>query len=725
MKHLRLALAGASLVGLAVHAHAQQVNDPVQGQIWSMHGTVEHAPAEVDSWTPAELRQELSVGEGVRTFVASRAAVLFVDETLVKLNANAVLRVQQVNAATQAPSIFNLLEGEGWFRTKNPRRGVTIETAAVTTAMRGTEINLRVDPNGQTVLTVLEGSVDFFNDQGSIPVNAGEEATAVPGQAPVKRTVLNPEDAVQWALYYPTAPVWADVPPAALAGPAGAGFEMLRAGDAAGAVAALEPLTATDAWARIGLSMAYTELGAIGQAQAVLEAPATGEADEIEVERRAQRAAAALASGDTVAARGELDAALAVDPAALRPLVLLSGLELTRNEKDLALAAAEAAVAAHPDSVGAHLAVGEAAQAFFELDRANAAYDRALELDPTEVRALVNRARVRFGSGDTAGARVDADSAASLVPQDAQVLSLQGFIALADGDVETARVNFEQASMVAPEFGEPHLGLGLVHFRNQQRDDGLLAMLIASLLEPSVALYQSYLGKAYYQLGRFEEGLSTLETAKRLDPRDPTPWLYASFFLRDLNQQSDAVEELRQAITLNDSRAVYRSRFLLDRDLATKNVSLAQVYRELGFEAWGASEAIDSLNADITNASAHLFLAETYGNLPDRTQAQTSELLQYFLYAPVNRNAFNNFNEYTALLEESRRQTSFEIEGGDNRRFRGDVAILGGNERFAYNAFVSDGRRNGPRPDDADTFTQGFAQVVRRTNVCKLKRAES
>ena len=676
-----------------------------------MHGRVEHTPSEVDSWTPAALRQELVVGDGVRTFVASRAAVLFVDETLVKLNADAVLRVEQVDAEGQAPSIFNLLSGEGWFRTKNPRREITIETAAVTTAIRGTEINLRVDPNGQTVLTVIEGSVDFFNAQGAIPVNAGEEATAVPGQAPIKRTVLNPDDAVQWALYYPTAPVWADVPAAAATGPAGAGLELLRAGDAAGTVAVLEPLTATEAWAPIALSMAYTELGALDRAQAVLEAPATGEADELQVEQRAQRAAVALAAGDTVVARRELDAALAVDPTALRPLVLQSSLELTRNEKDLALAAAEAAVAAHPDSVGAHLAAGEAAQAFFDLDQATAAYDRALELDPTEVRAIVNRARVRFGTGDTSGARADAESAAALLPQDAQVLSLQGFIALAGGDTEAARSSFEQASMVAPEFGEPHLGLGLVHFRNQQQDEGLLALLVASLLEPSVALYQSYLGKAYYQLGRFDEGLSTLETAKRLDPRDPTPWLYASFFLRDRNQQSAAIEELRQAIALNDNRAVYRSRFLLDRDLATKNVSLAQVYRELGFEAWGASEALDSVNADITNASAHLFLAETYGNLPDRTQALSSELLQYYLYAPVNRNAFNNFNEYTALLEEPRRQTSIRIDGGDDGRFVGDAVVLGGNERVAYNGIVSSGRLDGARGDDADTNTFGFAQA--------------
>ena len=36
-------------------------------------------------------------------------------------------------------------------------------------------------------------------------------------------------------------------------------------------------------------------------------------------------------------------------------------------------------------------------------------------------------------------------------------------------------------------------------------------------------------------------------------------------------------------------------RLLLDRDLATKNVSLAEIYRQLGFEAWGAYEALNDV----------------------------------------------------------------------------------------------------------------------------------
>jgi tetratricopeptide (TPR) repeat protein len=539
-------------------------------------------------------------------------------------------------------------------------------------------------------------------------VNAGEEGTAVPGQAPTKRVILNPEDAVQWALYYPVQVAWRDLPNAAREGTAGAGFERLRTGDVNGALQAFGGAAATGDWSRIGASMAYLAAGDTGLARAtVAQAAASPEA---EGERRTQLASVRLATGDVAGARAELEAVLAQTPSAVRALALLSSIELRQNRPDRAREIAERALAAGGDSVGALIAASEAAQARFDLRAALDYLDRAIALDDRDVHALVNRARLRFGTDNTRGAREDADRAAGIAPDDAQVRSLSGFIRLADLDLGRARADFEAAIQADRELGEPHLGLGLIHFRQGRVDAGLLEMLTATLLEPKVALYQSYLGKAYYQAHRFPEGLAALASAKRLDPRDPTPWLYSSLYLRDQNQQVDALTDLRQAIALNDNRAVYRSRLLLDRDLATKNVSLAELYRQLGFEAWGAFEALNSLETDVTNSSAHLFLAETYGGLPDRTQAQGSELLQYFLYAPVNRNSFNNFAEYTALLEQPRRQLSVITEAGSRGYTFGDVVFRTGNERLATIAFVQAWRRDGARVNVSDDHLQGFFQ---------------
>ena len=678
-----------------------------QGKIVLIQGQVDSAASGgQDQWNRATLFQPLFVSDRVRTLSASRSAILFIDETQVKLNAGAVLTVQQVKTTTGTATTLNLLEGEGWFRTKNPSSGLTIKTPRATAAIRGTEIDIVVRGN-DAVLTVTEGAAEFSNDAGAILVSAGEEATATPGQPPTKRTLLNPEDAVQWVLYYPSYLAWRDFPESSRAGAARDGFERLAAGDAAAAVERFRSTLAADPWSRIGAGIALRQLGDPVQARTLLSE--TTFSGEPEIERRAELAAAALAIGDAAAARAELEAILASSPGALRPLVMLSELHLAQNRTEDAAVFARRASVAHPRSVAAHVAAAQAAQAAFDLDAARRELDAAIAIDPADTRALVNRARLRFGTGDSEGARQDADRAAARFPDDAQLRSLLGFIRLAEGDDAAARADFEAAAGSDAAFGEPHLGLGLLHFRAGQYDDGLLEMLTATLLEPKVSLYQSYLGKAYYQLQRFPEGLAALASAKHLDQRDPTPWLYSSFFLRDLNRPVDALGELRRAIALNDNRAVYRSRLLLDRDLATKNVSLAKIYNQLGFEAWGAYEALNSLNADSTNSSAHLFLADTYGNLPDRTQAQSSELNQYFLYAPVNLNSFNNFSEYTSLFERPFKQLTLTGGGGSQSNGAVTVRTQSGNARFAHTAFVDYYRQEGPRIDAADHRVQGTA----------------
>ena len=668
---LHLALIGSLSIGTLAAAQPSAPPPAPQGKIISLHGQVEHAAAaRQDTWTGAQAFQSLFANDRVRTLVASRAAILFIDETQVKLNAQAVLTVQTIKQPSGAPTVFDLVRGEGWFRTKNPRAGVTITTPAAAAAIRGTEIDVRVGDDGATTLTVVEGAVEFSNPQGSILVSAGEEGTARVGQAPSKRVILNPENAVQWSLYYVNTIVPSDMP------------------------------------------------GTASSAAAQLAA------------NRAQLAAAALGTGDAETARQQLDAALAADAASIPALTLLSSLELTQNHRERAAALAAAALKTRPDSVGALIAAAESAQADFQLDEARAHLDAALAIDPDQLRALVDRARIRFGVGETGGASADAARAARLKPDDADVRSLQGFIKLAAGDLGGAEADFSGAISSNDELGEPHLGMGLLQFKRGRENEGLLEMLTATLLEPHVSLYQSYLGKAYYETRRFEEGLAALASAKRLDPRDPTPWLYSSFFLRDQNRQVAALNELNEAISRNDFRAVYRSRLLLDRDLATKNVGLAEVYRQLGFYDWAAFEAQKSVETDFANSSAHLFLADAYIGLPDRLQAASSELLQHFLFSPVNRNSFNTFNEYTGLFDQPSVQQTLEGATGTFALGSAALSSYGGNARVAFSARVAAVRAHEVRPDldqlvDADVTAKialgrasdMFVNVFRRRSV--------
>ena len=98
----------------------------------------------------------------------------------------------------------------------------------------------------------------------------------------------------------------------------------------------------------------------------------------------------------------------------------------------------------------------------------------------------------------------------------------------------------------------------------------------------------------------------------------------------------EALHDLQRAIELNDNRAVYRSKLLLDEDLAARGAALGRVYQDLGFEQLALVEAWASLSNDPTDYTAHRLLSDAYSALPRHEIARVSELLQSQLLQPIN-----------------------------------------------------------------------------------------
>ena len=76
--------------------------------------------------------------------------------------------------------------------------------------------------------------------------------------------------------------------------------------------------------------------------------------------------------------------------------------------------------------------------------------------------------------------------------------------------------------------------------------------------------------------------------------------------------RSKRFEANRQAIRLNDNRAVYRSSFLLDEDLAARQAGWAACTSIVGFEELALLEGWKSVEADPTDHSGHRFLSDAY-----------------------------------------------------------------------------------------------------------------
>jgi tetratricopeptide (TPR) repeat protein len=416
--------------------------------------------------------------------------------------------------------------------------------------------------------------------------------------------------------------------------------------------------------------------------------------------------------GNAAEAKRLLEAIPQQDPNYSLAQGLLSNVFLAQNDKDSAMSAAERAVAAAPDSPSAHLNLSLAHQSHFRIPEALESARRALELDPDFVAAQVQVAKLHFAMGDTSAAERIAREGLARDSSEAALNSLLGFILLAQAKTEEARSSFEKSIAQDSSRGEPHLGIGIAHMRQGRREDAIEAILVAATVEPQISIYQSYIGKAFYDERRFEMAFDSLTNASDLDPNDPTPHLYAGIFLNDLSRPGAAVRELNRSIELNDNRAVYRSRFLLDEDRATRNVNLATAYNRLYLSEWGNYEALKSQMFDPTNSSTHIFLAQTFLNLRGRTQAAGSEQLVARLLQPVNANSFNSFNDYTTLFEAPDAKWTVAGQQGSFETYSGTIIASGGARRFAYGVVGSIFTSDGYQPENGDELSfDGIAQI--------------
>lgn len=286
----------------------------VAAQIVSVQGQGQQRPAQDAPWQAARTSTSLAGGAFVRTLADSKMALLFADDTQLRLNQNAMLQVKTVAGAQQDLSL-QLLLGRVWAQTKRPTGSrLEFETPAATAGIRGTDWELDVDASGKTMLTVFSGSVEFFNAQGRLLVGSNEAAVAEVGRAPVKIVLSNPRERIQWVNALSADPL-RHLDPAQIPLPLQPALTALRKGDLSAAATAL-------AAAQLAPATWHTVLAA---SHAVL-------------------------SGNTLAARQQLTALLLVPGALPGPAyLLLSDLQLMDGAFDLAAHTMHAGLQHTPD----------------------------------------------------------------------------------------------------------------------------------------------------------------------------------------------------------------------------------------------------------------------------------------------------------------------------------------------------------------------------------------
>ena len=236
---------------------------------------------------------------------------------------------------------------------------------------------------------------------------------------------------------------------------------------------------------------------------------------------------------------------------------------------------------------------------------------RATEISPAFGFAWARVAELEFSFGHHRESAKALERALALSPKNAEALALRGFVLSAQNKIGAALESFQQAIEADGALGNGWLGRGLCRIRCGDFSEGRRDLQTAAALEPNRSFLRSYLGKAFSQEYDTLHARRELSLARRLDENDPTPWLYQSWLDYQQNQPNAAVEDLETSQALNDNRAVYRSRFLLDQDRAVGSSSLARIYQDAGLKQVSVNEATRAVTYDYADYSAHLFLADS------------------------------------------------------------------------------------------------------------------
>ena len=572
-------------------------------------------------------------------------------------------------------SLLELIRGAFYFLTNRPRT-LKVATPFVNGAVEGTEFYLMVDAD-KTLMTIFKGRVALTNNAGTLTIREGQSAIALANQPPEIYIVAKPRDAVQWTLYYP--PV----------------------------------LNCTQADLQTALP----------------SDPRTFTC----------KASQLLAVGRVDEAQPDLDRALVLAPDYGPALAMKSIIALVQNDKSHAMELAKRAVQADPQSASSWIALSYAQQASFDLEGAKKSVEHALKVEPENALAWSRLSDLWLSLGYLDKALDAAREATRINPDLSRTQTVLGFAYLTEVKTNEARTAFEKAIHLDQADPLPRLGLGLAIIRDGKLEEGRREIEIAASLDPQSSLIRSYLGKAYYEEKREKQAGEQYAMAKQFDPNDPTPYLYDAILKQSMNRPVEALYDLERSIELNDQRAVYRSRLLLDEDIAVREANIARIYTNLGFEQRALVEGWKSVNTDPANYSAHRFLADSYAALPRHEIARVSELLQSQLLQPININpvqpslglvdsqvvgglgfANPSFNEYTPLFNRNRFALLASGIVGENGTWGEEIVQSGVWNKWSYSFgqlhYETDGfRQNGDLKRDVYNFF-GQVQATPRTS---------
>ncbi len=138
-------------------------------------------------------------GDVLKTETQGQGLIVFPNGIQVALNENTSLKIlsrwEKTNGNTP---ILRMSQGEVWIKTGGGPKPVEVETPVAVASTREAELDLKVLPDGQSVLTTIEGLVEFGTAFGTCPIRTGSISYGERGKRCTKPAPTDAKSAIAW-----------------------------------------------------------------------------------------------------------------------------------------------------------------------------------------------------------------------------------------------------------------------------------------------------------------------------------------------------------------------------------------------------------------------------------------------------------------------------------------------------------------------------------------------
>lgn len=138
-------------------------------------------------------------GDVLQTDDSSQALITFKEGIEVALNENTSFKlISRWEKDTPTVRILRLKQGEVWAKTAGGPKRFEVETPVATASVKETEFNLKVQDDGQSILTVIEGVVSFGTPFGTCPIRTDTISYGVRGKKCTKPAAADAKASKLW-----------------------------------------------------------------------------------------------------------------------------------------------------------------------------------------------------------------------------------------------------------------------------------------------------------------------------------------------------------------------------------------------------------------------------------------------------------------------------------------------------------------------------------------------